>query len=136
MLCPSVLVFFGSSSDQLNACQNYKLDHPMDRGTFMGDFNVHNPDWIISKSSTDPGGRGLMAEEFGDTFGYNQLFDFATHNKGNTLDLVFTHCEGIASCRPGLGTSDHYTIELELEVDKVIPHVPKKALTLLWQHAP
>ena len=77
-----------------------------------------------------------MAEEFGDLFGYNQLIDFPTHNQGNTLDLVFTHCQGVSSCRSGLGTSDHYCIELVLEVGSCVHVVPDKEPTLLWEHAP
>ena len=118
----------------LCACEKYKLDHPMDRVTFLGDFNVHNPGWIISNSSADPG--GILAEDFGDLFGYNQLIDFPTHNQGNTLDLVFTHCQGVASCRPGLGTSDRYCIELVLEVGRCVPVVPDNEPALLWEHAP
>ena len=118
----------------VNACENYKLDNPMHCTTFLGDFNVHNPDWIVSISPADPG--GIMAEEFCQLFGYNQVIDFATHNKGNTLDLVITHLHGKAVCWPGLGTSDHFSIGLDLDMESVVPPTPIKEPTLLWQHAP
>ena len=85
----------------LCACEKYKLDHPMDRVTFLGDFNVHNPGWIISNSSADPG--GILAEEFGDLFGYNQLIDFPTHI--NTCKQRYTLREkNIALVSPSSGT--------------------------------
>ena len=77
-----------------------------------------------------------MAEEFCQLFGYNQVIDFATHNKGNTLDLVITHLRGKAVCWPGLGTSDHFSIGLDLDMESVVPPTPIKEPTLLWQHAP
>ena len=95
----------------VNACENYKLDHPMNRTSFLGDFNVHNPDWTVSKSPADPG--GIMVEEFCQLFGYNQVIDFSTNNKGNTSDLVIPHLHGKAVCWPSLGTSVHFSIGLD-----------------------
>ena len=54
--------------------------------------------------------------------GYIQLVEFATHNQGNTLDLVFTPCDeeghpkDIVSCSQGSFISDHCSMLLDLKV--------------------
>ena len=77
-----------------------------------------------------------MAEGFCQIFGYNQAIDFATHNKGNTLDLVISHLQGKAVCWPGLSTFDHCSIGLDLDMESVVPSTPIKEPTRLWQYAP
>ena len=55
--------------------------------------------------------------------GYIQLVEFATHNQGNTLDLVFTpsdeegHPKDIVSCSQGSFISDHCSIIFALKVE-------------------
>ena len=87
----------------------------MCRTTPLGAFNARNPDWVVCKSSADPG--GILAEGFCESFGYNQIIDFATHSKDNTLDLVITHLHGKAVCWPGLGTSEQLSIGPELDME-------------------
>ena len=55
--------------------------------------------------------------------GYIQLVEFATHNQGNTLDLVFTpsdeegHPKDIVSCSQGSFISDHCSILFDLKIE-------------------
>ena len=45
----------------LTQCKNFKLDHPYRSINFLGDFNVHNPEWIHSTGDSDAG--GIQARE-------------------------------------------------------------------------
>ena len=47
-----------------------------------------------------------------------------------------TQHTGSAVARVGVGTSDHITIDITLELQDTIPESPTKKSTLLWQHAP
>jgi hypothetical protein len=105
----------------IDACEQYALDNPMRSITFLGDFNCHNPDWLTSRSLLNKGGERV--EEFCEMFGFFQMIDFPTR-QGNTLDLVMTRCAGLAQERLVLGTSDHVSIELELETEKLVPITP------------
>jgi hypothetical protein len=51
----------------------------------LGDFNLPEIDWVDEQS----GGRGRPVLE---AVINNQMVDFATHTKGNMLDLVVTNC--------------------------------------------
>ena len=117
----------------ISACENYMLDHPMEKVNFFGDFNVHNPGWICSTSDADNG--GLMAEKMCQMFGLNQLIDFPTRDS-NTLDLVMTQHSGSARSRVGVGTSDHVSIDITLELNSEVPQSPAHKPTLLWKYAP
>ena len=68
-----------------DAMLRYHLEHPDRPKIFVGDFNIHNPDWVCSTSKTDKA--GLVAQEFCEMYGFNQLVDFPTR-EGNTLDLI------------------------------------------------
>ena len=116
----------------INACENYMLDHPVEKVNFFGDFNVHNPGWICSTSDADTG--GMMAENMCQMFGLNQLIDFPTRDS-NTLDLVMTQHSGSAISRAGLGTTDHVSIDITLDLCSTIPQSPAHKPTLLWKHA-
>ena len=117
----------------IDAYEQYALDNPMRSITFLGDFNCHNPDWLTSRSPLNKGGERV--EEFCEMFGFSQMIDFPTR-QGNTLDLVMTRCAGLGQERPGLGTSDHVSIELELETEKLVPITLVRKPTLMWEHAP
>ena len=100
----------------IEACSQIKLDCPYDNISFYGDFNVHNEDWICSKC-TDAG--GLAAADMCTMFGLNQLVGFSTRSE-HTLDLVMTPFQGRAYPKPGLGTSDHISIEVTLDTSTAI----------------
>ena len=61
--------------------------------------------------------------------GYVQLVEFATHNQGNTLDLVFTPCDeeghtkDIVSCSQGSSISDHCSILFDLKVETKVAKI-------------
>ena len=82
-----------------------------------GDFNlkVNDPKDINAATLVD-----LMS-----AMGYVQLVEFATHNQGNTLDLVFTPCDkevhpkDIVCCSQGSFISDHCSILFDLNMLKI-----------------
>ena len=88
----------------LDACKQLKLDNPFLNIAFVGDFNVHSPDWICSTCDADKG--GVMAQEICELFGLQKIVDFPTRGD-NTLDLVMATNAGEAIPKPGRGTSDH-----------------------------
>ena len=56
--------------------------------------------------------------------GLDQWVDFPTHRLGNTLDLIFTECRGnitITSCTQGPLWSDHFAVEMSLNIPKSLP---------------
>jgi hypothetical protein len=120
----------------LRACKQYKLDHPFDDIAFIGDFNVHNPDWICSTCDADAG--GIMAQEMCELMGLRQLIDFPTRTFApmNTLDLVMCSNGGSALPKPGLGTSDHISIDVTLNVGIELPAPPPHKPTRMWRQAP
>ena len=117
----------------IEQCSNYKLDNPFKNVSFLGDFNVHNPQWIHSIGEKDAG--GVKAEEMCEMLGYNQLIDFPTRGR-TTLDLMMTPWTGSAVPSPGAGTSDHISINIILELQVEIPPVPPHKPTRMWQNAP
>ena len=90
----------------LLAVQRYMLDNPDRKVVLLGDFNVHNQDWIIS-STTDSA--GVEAQEMCEMFGLKQLVDFTTREV-NTLDLVMSSIPGIATRSLSMGSSDHDSV--------------------------
>ena len=65
-----------------------------------------------------------------ETMGLDQNVTFDMHQKGNTLNLVFTEVKSslqVNRCDPGPFISDHRAILLELSIWKVISPKVKKA---------
>ena len=91
--------------------QQYVLDNPSRPTVFLGDFNIHNQEWLNSRTITDKG--GSVAQEFCENFGFFQYVDFDTRD-GNTLDLVMSPFDGSASAVANLGTSDHVSIRFTM----------------------
>ena len=110
-----------------------RKDMPNDKFVIVGDFNVHNKDWIISESDTDEAGE--MLEEFTQLNGMYQLIDFATRGN-NALDLIISDLAGSASSKTHIGTSDHLSISFEIQVDQPAPQVEPAAAALNWRRAP
>ena len=87
-----------------------------------GDFNIHVND------TNDP-----EAQIFLDTMvalGMDNHVNFATHNRGNTLDLVLTEALlswSVVTCRQGPFLSDHCSIELEVAIPK--PALKRQTIT-------
>jgi hypothetical protein len=84
----------------------------------VGDFNMPDIDWSSGKVKST-GGRKGWHQVFIDCFkefGFEQLISRPTHEKGNTLDLVFTNFED-EYLEPDIispGLSDHFMIEFGL----------------------
>ena len=88
----------------------------------LGDFNLHINDQEDPDTSI-----------FIDTItalSLDQYVDFATHNKGNILDLVMSEPLGkikVTSCTPGPFLSDHYAVEFTISVTK--QYMERKEIT-------
>ena len=87
-----------------------------------GNFNIH------VNNTNDP-----EAQIFLDTMealGLNNHVNFATHNRGNTLDLVLKEVLSslsVVNCRQGPFLSDHCCIELEVAIPK--PALKRQTIT-------
>jgi endonuclease/exonuclease/phosphatase family metal-dependent hydrolase len=93
-----------------------ELIRTADKNTlFIGDFNLPGIDWTTGHGR---GAEKLVVVAAHDKF-CEQMVDFSTHTKGNTLDLVLTTIpERISEVREGgrLGNSDHSSIVIEVKV--------------------
>jgi hypothetical protein len=79
-----------------------------------------------------------MAQEMCELFELQQTVNFPTRGD-NTLDLVMAADGGTAVPKPGLGTSDHISIDVFLNVGKQVPsspvHIPSRVYsTAPWVH--
>ena len=66
-----------------------------------------------------------------EAMGLDQNVTFDMHQKGNTLDLVFTEVKSslqVNRCDPGPFISDHRAVLIELSMWKVIPPKVKKLI--------
>ena len=90
---------------------NFLIEH--NNIIIAGDFNIH------VNNTNDP-----EAQVFLDTMevlGLDNHVNFATHNRGNTLDLVLTEVLSslsVVTCEQGPFLSDHCCIELEVAIPK------------------
>ena len=89
-----------------------------ERNTFLiGDFNYPAIDWERGMAT------GKKAREFLNATEeklMTQLVDFATHTRGNTLDLVITNSPELVTSleeEGRLGRSDHVLLEMEIGVE-------------------
>ena len=113
--------------------QQYVLDNPGRPTVFLGDFNIHNQEWLNSRSITDKG--GSVAQEFCETFGFFQCVDFDTRD-GNTLDLIMSPFDDSASAVANLGTSDHVSVRFTMHVTTLLEKQPAVLPVRDWAHAP
>ena len=84
----------------------------------IGDVNLPEINW----SDQTTAGRGREVLTTAQTENLEQLVDFPTHIKGNTLDLVLTNCsERFISISNGgrIGKSDHCILNMEVKIDFV-----------------
>ena len=82
----------------------------------IGDFNMPGIDWTNFTADV----RGKRLVEVVEEEGLEQLVDFATHTKGNMLDLIITNCgDKIISVEDAgkLGRSDHCILMIEIGMD-------------------
>ena len=59
----------------IERCRQYLLDHPAVNVVFVGDFNTHNAEWLVSNVKTD--GAGIAAQELCESFNLHQLVGFS-----------------------------------------------------------
>jgi Reverse transcriptase (RNA-dependent DNA polymerase)/Endonuclease-reverse transcriptase len=110
-----ILIYRPPSSSAENTSELCNLLTNLDNNSFIiGDFNLPGTDW--ENAVSDSKGRAVLEKATEE--GLEQLVDFATHNKGNRLDLVFTNCSDkvISVTDEGcIGKSDHTMILLKIE---------------------
>ena len=89
----------------------------------VGDFNMHIND------PTD--GDAMVFMDTLEAMGLDQNVTFDMHQKGNTLDLVFTEVKSslqVNRCDPGPFISHHRAVLIKLSIQKVIPPKVKKLI--------
>ncbi len=128
-----VLAYQPPSSRQENTEEICVLLRRVDNNTIViGDINMPDIDWSAGRA----GARGRLLLETMLEEDLLQMVSFATHIKGNTLDLVITNCpEKVLTVTDGgrLGKSDHCIIVVEVECD--IQRQVSKQITKNWSRA-
>jgi hypothetical protein len=133
--CPIhiTVVYRPPNSGRENMQQLCELLENQDQNSIViGDFNLPDISW--EAGTAGPKGRQLFntVEENG----LVQLVNFATHSKGNVLDLAIANCpERIISISENckLGNSDHCIIELLTNID--IPAQQQSREIICWDKA-
>ena len=108
------LVYRSPRSSQENTAELCKLfENNKDNSIFIGDFNFPGINW--SDLTSDRGSEQFLNCTLNNHF--EQLIDFPTHVRGNTLDLLFSnkpenilHIQSLGN----LSTSDHSIIAVDL----------------------
>lgn len=122
-----------SVCDQLiKVLKRVKQDYPDVKFVMVGDFNVHNSDWIHSSHTDDA---GELLEAFVQLNGMLQLVNFPTREE-NTLDLIISDFDGEAYPAAHIGTSDHVSILFEIKVAAAVPTDDSMVKTRSWRRAP
>jgi hypothetical protein len=103
-----ILIYRPPCSGQDNLTELCEILRGADNNTILiGDFNMHGIDWEKTQA-IDARGRELL--ETATEEGLQQLVNFPTHTKGNTLDLLLTNCPDkileVTDARR-VGRSDH-----------------------------
>ncbi len=125
--------------DQLNTCVESMLQSsPSSEIIIVGDFNVHNTDWLACSSHTDQA--GIAAEIFAITNSLSQLVDVSTRmpdrpgDFANTLDLFLTSDPigySPVVCLAPLGSSDHCLLSVTQESGAIA--MPKPPRRIFWK---
>ena len=117
----------------IERCIKYMMDHPHHPVVLMRDFNLHHSEWLGSQTNTDRGGIDALA--MCEMFDLNQLVHFPTRGN-NTLDLILTPFDGLASQKAHAGTSDHLSITFEVNVPRSPDDAPDDVTVRDWERAP
>ena len=102
----------------LNKLREAILKHkdPETEIKFMGDFNMPSADWdmntVVEGTAEDQRKLITTTQDFCESFLLQQIITTATHQKGNTLDLVFTNTPENIHSHFTLNTaiSDHHLV--------------------------
>jgi len=106
------LVYRPPNSTDMDGLANLIKNAPPN-SILIGDFNLPGIDWETGTAT----GRAREILEAAEERFFEQLVDFPTHTKGNTLDLVLTNSsEMVCNISPEgrLGKSDHEMLLIEL----------------------
>jgi hypothetical protein len=126
-----VLVYRPPSSGNENTAELCNLLSSLDKNTFViGDYNLPGINW--EDGSSDSKGRPVL--ETAAEHGLHQMVDFATHIKGNRLDLILTNCpEKVldVSDEGRLGRSDH--VIMLLKIAKSVEVKNSKKEIICWK---
>ena len=98
----------------------------------VGDFNVHDRDWLGSPF-TSPAGAALCG--FCEMFGLSQLVEQGTRRDA-ILDLAISEHAGTVSYHPHLGTSDHIAIFVRFHMSLHMPSSLPTRTVYHWKSAP
>lgn len=113
------------------AIESTLVSDPSAHVSVLGDFNIHNSEWLLHSAGTTALGR--EAEAFAIINNLSQLVDFPTRvpdrdgDRAHTLDLVLTTNPTLfsnVSSLPPLGSSDHCMISCSLEFSYPTPTQP------------
>ena len=112
-----ILVYRPPSSGQDNLTELCEILRGTDNNTVLiGDFNMPGIDWENAQAR-DARGRELL--ETATEEGLQQLVNFPTHTKGNTLDLLLTNCPdkilGVTDAGR-IGRSDHCLLRVVMDL--------------------
>jgi hypothetical protein len=109
-----ILIYRPPNSGPDNIAELCAILRNLDKNSIvMGDFNLPEIDWAAEQA----GARGRPVLEAVAEQQLTQLVDFATHLKGNTLDLIIVNCpeKVLTVCGSGrLGRCDHEKITFEI----------------------
>jgi hypothetical protein len=130
-----LLVYRPPNSGPENIQELCKIIRELDKDTVVvGDFNLPEINWENEMS----GARGRPVLDAAIDQQLVQMVNFATHTKGNTLDLVIVNCpERILTVNGTgrLGRSDHEMLKLEILVNKCRGGQTNNRPMLNWKRA-
>jgi hypothetical protein len=99
---------------------------------FLMDANAHHVEWLGSKETDDAGDCALA---FSEIYDIKQYVDFPTRGV-NILDLVYSDLACETSALPHLGTSDHLTVLVKVDLSLDVPAPPPNRAVFHWASAP
>ena len=115
-----ILFYRPPSSGRQNIDELCNIMENTSKNTLLiGDLNMPGISW---GQETAAGPRERAVLDVACKAGLHQLVDFATHRKGNILDVVLTNCNEkiISVVESGvIGRSDHSVITVELELQPI-----------------
>jgi hypothetical protein len=125
-----ILIYRPPSSGANNTTSLCKL-LPLDKNSFViGYYNMPGIKW--ERSTSDSKGRAVV--ETAAEGGLQQMVDFATHIKGNMLDLILTNCpekELSVTDEGRLGKSDHVMLLIKIDTSVLTKPVKKSVHSVL-----
>ena len=116
----------------IDSLTRFRLANGQNSVIIVGDFNVHESDWLGS-AFTSPAGTALR--NFCELFGLSQLVDRGTRKEA-ILDLAISEHTGTVSYYPHLGTSDHIAVFLSFNTGLQVPSSLPIRKVYHWKSVP